>query len=395
MPATEITSLESTLPATSAQKRRWIEGGLIAIFWFAMAMLLIGQRSLNEFGPFDDGLATEEILQAFALYLFWALITPLIFWLSKRFGLDRKDWYRWIAIHVVVGVVIAMGAELYGWYTQEVFGFNRGRRFKFDPVRAIFDLWWINELFLYMAVLAAGFARGYFRKYQARRKEAALLQTQATKLQAQLAESRLMSLRMQLNPHFLFNTLNAISSLVDRDPSGVRRIIARLSELLRHTLDGDAGQEVTLEEELHFLNRYLEIEQLRFQSELEVYQDISPDVLHGLVPNLILQPLVENAVKHGATRIKGVGRIDISAWKEGPYLFLSVQDNGPGFSKSEDEPEGVGLNNTRARLEALYGREASLEIVTAANAGVAVTVKLPFRTKADIDDQQKPAKPNL
>ena len=286
-------------------------------------------------------------------------------------------------VYQFLGDMVGLSNEITGLrqhYTQEVFGFHSRRGpFRNDPLRAITEFWWMNELFLYVAVLAAGFARGYFLMYQARREEAVTLMAEKTHLQAQLAETRLMSLRMQLNPHFLFNTLNAVSSLVDRDPRGVRRMIARLSELLRHTLDGDASQEISLQEELEFVDRYLDIEQIRFQGKLEIDKDVPCDVVEALVPNMILQPLVENAVKHGATRNEGVGRIDIAAWRDGDSLFLSVQDNGPGFNnETTSNGTGVGLKNTRARLEALYGDTASLNIKRADDGGVIATIRLPF-----------------
>ena len=151
---------------------------------------------------------------------------------------------------------------------------------------------------MYLAVLAAGFAREYFVRDQIR-------QRQAVELQAQLADARLSALRMQINPHFLFNTLHAISALVDRDPAGVRRMIARLSELLRMTIDRQAADEVPLREELAFLRRYIEIMEIRFQGALHVSTKVDNETLDALVPNLILQPIVENALEHGVSRRNG------------------------------------------------------------------------------------------
>src|SRR5690606_13258006 len=176
-------------------------------------------------------------------------------------------------------------------------------------VLSVTRLSFLRDLIIYLAVLAAGIAREYFLRYQARQAETVRLQAHAAQLQAQLARARLEALRMQINPHFLFNTLHAVSSLVERDPRGVRRMIAHLSELLRSTLDGPGEQEVTLEKELGFLQRYMEIMRVRFQGRLEVEVDAGAEVLRALVPNLILQPVVENAIKHGTSRVLSTGRI--------------------------------------------------------------------------------------
>ncbi len=211
------------------------------------------------------------------------------------------------------------------------------------------------------------------------------LQAQAAQLRAQLAGARLTALQMQLNPHFLFNTLHAISTLVERDPRGVRRMIARLSELLRYTLDGAAEQVVPLRQELHFIERYLEIMQVRFQGRLIVETEVERAVLDAQVPNLILQPLVENAVKHGVGELSAGGRLELVARRSGELLVLSVRDNGPGLSGLRQQPErgpGVGLRNTRERLEQLYGEHARLELEPAEGGGTIARIELPFSLAA-------------
>jgi sensor histidine kinase YesM len=242
----------------------------------------------------------------------------------------------------------------------------------------------MNEFLMYVAVLAAGFARDYFLRYRARREEAIALQAQAAELRAQLAGARLAVLRTQLNPHFLFNTLHAISALVERDPRGVRRMIARLSELLRISLDDVGDAEVPLARELDFTRRYLEIMQIRFEGRLEVIEHVESEALAALVPNLVLQPLVENAFKHGLERIDGVGRIELRAGRVGDRLVLSVSDNGPGVGSEELGAEGLGLGNTRERLEQLYGSNQSLALRTHAGGGAVVEVSLPFRMAGEM-----------
>ena len=217
------------------------------------------------------------------------------------------------------------------------------------------------------------FARNYFLRYRVRREEAGNLKAQAAQLQAQLADARLAALRSQLNPHFLFNTLHAVSALVERDPRGVRRMVARLSELLRTSLDEADEPEITLDRELKFSERYLDIMQIRFQGNLQVSLRIEPDVRDALVPNLILQPLVENAVKHGVSKLEEMGRIEIVARRLGERVVLSVRDNGPAFSVAKSS-DGLGLRNTRARLAQLYGAEQSLTLRPAPGGGLVAEV---------------------
>jgi sensor histidine kinase YesM len=185
---------------------------------------------------------------------------------------------------------------------------------------------------------------------------------------------------MQLNPHFLFNTLNAISVLALKgDRQNVVRMLARLSDLLRLALE-NAEQVVPLSEELVFLQPYVEIEQVRFRDRLQVVQDIDPDTLDAEVPSLFLQPIVENAVRHGIAQRPGPGLIEIRARRAGDTLALEVLDTGPGFGDGPDLARGgVGLANARARLEQLYGRAQRLELLTAPSGGAMVRVVLPFR----------------
>jgi len=246
----------------------------------------------------------------------------------------------------------------------------------------------LNHFILYWGVLAAGFARDYFLRVRAHEREKAQLQAETAQLQTQLAEAKLSALNAQLNPHFLFNTLHAVSSLVERDPRGVRRMIARLSELLRYTLDGGNDNEVVLSKEIEFLQRYLEIMQIRFQGQLEIDVQVDDDARDALVPSLILQPLVENAVKHGVDKISGTGKIRITARRDGDRLVMTVADNGPGPVKiAKLDDAGVGLANIRQRLEQLYGRGQGQGLTLAESPGGGGTVAqivMPFRARAEL-----------
>ncbi len=211
---------------------------------------------------------------------------------------------------------------------------------------------------------------------------AARLQAQSAELNAQLAEARLSVLRAQLNPHFLFNTLNAVSALVAVDPRGVRSMIALLSELLRYTLKDSGEQEIPVHEEFRLLQLYLEILEIRYQGQLETRVVVDPGAEDALVPNLILQPLVENAVKHGIDPAGGFGTVEVRADRVGDDLVLSVHDTGAGQSGRafREQGNGVGLRLIRARLTELYGSEQRLALEAAPDGGTVARMVLPYHT---------------
>jgi LytS/YehU family sensor histidine kinase len=217
------------------------------------------------------------------------------------------------------------------------------------------------------------------------RAQAAQLQAQGAELEAQLAEARLTVLRARLNPHFLFNTLNAVSALVAKNPRGVRDMIALLSELLRHALAESKEQEIPLRDELRLLKLYLEILEIRYQGQLRTVVTADPDVLDALVPNLILQPLVENAMKHGVDRAGGHGTIEVTASRLGEELVLSVRDTGPGEAPAPSSHViGVGLRLTRDRLAELYGDEQRVELKPVEGGGMSARIALPYHTSDDL-----------
>ena len=373
------------IPEPNASERRWSLGGrellLIFLFWTLLATLSSVNRLLD---PRGFGLRVNyagPVAMQFIESWIWAALTPFIFWLSSRFSLERSRWVTRIPLLLAIGVVIAIAVFFLLTVAREQI-FDQVRR-RGGPMRTplleIARFRFVNQLVEFIGVLAAGYAREYFMRDQLRGREAAELERRAVALHAQLAEARLDALRMQLNPHFLFNTLHAISALVERDPAGVRKMIARLSELLRHTIDQHAPNEVTLRDELAFLRRYIEIMEIRFQGRLRVQTDFDEETLDALLPNLILQPIVENALEHGAARASGEGTIEISAHRDGDSLVLRVHDNGPGVR--EAAASGVGVANTRARLAELYGNEATFSLTNAAAGGAAAVVELPYRVR--------------
>jgi two-component system, LytTR family, sensor kinase len=361
---------------------------LILGFWTVIAVLTSANTLLEPRAavtPWQPVIPFARALVAFANAYMWALLTPPIFRLASRFTLERSGWPSRL-MFIALGLVLAICVDLATSFVRSLL-FYRATPLtpELEAIARLRRLWFMNEFIVFVAVLAAGFARNYFLRYRVRQLETVNLKAQAAQLQALLADARLAALRTQLNPHFLFNTLHAVSALVERDPRGVRRMIARLSELLRTTLDEADEPEVPLQRELTFIERYLDVMQIRFQGNLHVEWRIDPDVTDALVPNLILQPLVENAVKHGVGKILGVGRIELAAQRFGGRVLLSVRDNGPGLpSVSGPSSEGVGLRNTRMRLLQLYGTDQSLTLQAAEGGGLTAEVTLPYHTHSDL-----------
>jgi two-component sensor histidine kinase len=359
---------------------------LILAFWTFIAVLTTVNGLIDPRGRgLQPVLPLAPVAIAFIESYLWAILTPLVFWLVSRYGGERSPRASQFALFLVAGLAIAILVDqVVGFFRFQVLFIPRRPLPELGPIARVWRLWFMNEFIVYIAVLAAGFARDYFLRFRARREEAAQLQAHTAHLQAQLSDARLAALQAQMNPHFLFNTLHAVSALVERDPRGVRRMIARLSELLRTTLEGASEAEVSLAQEVAFLRRYLEIMQIRFQGRLEVSIGIAPEVESALVPNLLLQPLVENALKHGIGKLEGIGRIRIEARREGERVIIAVRDNGPGLESAQSGYEGVGLRNTRARLEQLYGAAQSLTLQSPPDGGLVVEIALPFHTSDDL-----------
>jgi two-component system, LytTR family, sensor kinase len=366
-----------TADANATDARLRLDGRtllVIFIFWTFLAALSATSRLLDPRGFGFRGMSPAgPVLLAFVEAWLWAALTPGIFWLVSRLGLERRALLGRILLMIVIGVGLSIVVYFaLSTVRDAIIPTPPRRRMPLSFGAEIARFRFLPQLLYYFAVVAAGFARDAFLRAQQQ-------QAHAARLQTQLAEARLDALRMQVNPHFLFNTLHAISALVERNPAGVRKMIARLSELLRHTTDAHATQEVPLRDELDLLRRYLEIMEIRFQGRLTIDQRIDPRATDALVPNLILQPIVENALEHGVSRAKGEGRVEIAAERRGDELVLTVRDNGPGLDESTRS--GVGLTNTRARLAELYGERGTLDLAPAEESkGTVARITLPWHT---------------
>ena len=350
--------------------RRWIFGAatLLGLFSTLQAYRLM---SLNAHQPRVGDLLVLNL----ALWFIPAALTPIIFSLTRRYPINGP-LPRLLAIHVSAALILSC---------VHAAGMTAVRAALFGPPASISWMTAIQRLYLtnldwalmtYTTIVGVTYALGYYQEAQARAVKEAQLETR-------LAEARLKTLEAELQPHFLFNTLHAISTLVHTNPDAADRMISRLSDLLRLTFDRSGAARVPLQEELEFLGKYLEIEQTRFQDRLTVRYTVDPDTLDAEVPRLILQPLVENAIKHGVSPRSGDGLVEISSRREGDALWLEVRDNGVGLSgrARHELRSGVGLANTRDRLECLYGDAHQLEF-SEERSGLAVRIRLPFGRSA-------------
>ena len=368
MDASASTAVSASRSGREQYPIRGIDLVAIGVFWALLAFVSAASRSIDPRIPGLPGRLVSAVVTAtYIEYAIWAVLTVPIWWMTSRYAIERGRRVGRMLLFIAIGLVLALLVDETLLRVREQLMDELGR-FRRRPPPLFVGLGILDDLMVYFAVLGSGIARDYFLRYQAR-----LAETLA--LQAQLAQARLDVLRTQLNPHFLFNTLNAVSALVERDPRGARRMIARLSDLLRYTLEESTEQEVPLHRELDLLGEYIELMQIRFQDRLTVTMDVAADVRNALVPNLILQPIVENAMKHGIGRITGAGSITLRARRDGDMLALSVTDNGPGPGGGD---AGVGLTNTNARLRQMYGDEHGVELVPASPRGTEARLTVPF-----------------
>jgi two-component system, LytTR family, sensor kinase len=305
-----------------------------------------------------------------------ALLTPLIFRLAYRFRVDGPHWLRALGVHVFCACSFAV-VHWACMISTRLLLFENANKAATIPWLVFLQRQFLQNLdwtlMVYSTIVGLSYALAYNRESQAGAIRAAQLETR-------LAEARLRTLEAELHPHFLFNTLHAISTLVHTNPDSADRMISRLSDLLRLTFDRSGAPRVSLQEELEFLQKYLEIEQTRFHDRLSVRFDIDPETLDAEVPRLILQPLVENAIKHGVSPKPGNGLVQIVSRRQDGVLWLEVSDNGVGLSSGARDRlrRGIGLSNTRDRLECLYGSRHKIEF-SDGSTGLAVRLEIPFQ----------------
>jgi two-component system, LytTR family, sensor kinase len=313
----------------------------------------------------------------------WILLVPLIVRVAQQFPVDKQNWVRSLLIHagscllfsfihltLYVTLSRIIGGGIWSFVSENGETYRSALfRLYTSPSQVNFRL----RLLIYAITVLVSLTLDYYDRHQRRELE-------LSKLGKQLADAQLQALKMQLHPHFLFNTLNSVSALMYKDTSAAEAMILKLENFLHMTLESSDSQEVTLEKELEFLNYYLQIEQIRFQDRLDVKMKIDPATLDARVPNLIMQPIVENAIRHGVATRAAQGRIEIRANRTNGIIQLQVQDNGPGLEKENHLlREGVGLSNTRLRLQQIYGDLYRFDLTNAPNGGVVATVELPYQ----------------
>jgi len=311
----------------------------------------------------------------------WAFLTPIILLLGRQFPVERRNWLRRTALQLLLSAVFS-ALEL----TLETALYSRLHLFPTfikdfrGSLAPLLVKGFHGNIVNYWIVLGLQWGVLYYQRYQERSREVLNIELRASELQSQLVGAQLNALKMQLQPHFLFNTLNAITVLVRQQKSkDAERMLGHLSDLLRGVLEDVDTQEISLRRELEYLQLYLAIEQVRFADRLRVEVSADPAVQEASVPQLILQPIVENAIRHGIGRSSSAGRVLISASKIDGKVELRVQDDGPGLSPGDGSNDhGIGLANTRARLQQLYGQDAGLEIKNCDLGGVIVTMSIPF-----------------
>ena len=353
-------------------RKQWLKWILLLGLWTVIGLAFASQLYLSRAKIGDPVSWRFALGRSLADWYVFALLALPASWLARRFPLEKQTWAPALPLHIFASALFSLSWMLLRSWVEQLE--NRGGPVGFSAAfsHALVATFVFN-LLVYWVVISVSHTVNYYRKYQEREMRAAALEKS-------LSQAKLQALQMQLNPHFLFNTLHAISSLVHKDAEAADRMISRLSDLLRYTLESTAEHEVPLEQELQVLDRYLEIEQTRFGARLTVQKQIAPETLMVLVPNLILQPLVENAIKHGIEPHSRPGLIEISAQRRDQTLVLEIRDNGKGFK--DTKRERVGISNTRERLQQLYPSAHKFEMISAPQEGLTVRLQIPWRTAA-------------
>jgi two-component system, LytTR family, sensor kinase len=349
---------------TMNRVRVWL---IVFACWTLLALLFASQALVYYAYSGNKVTSWRVIVPALADWYLWAALTPAIAWLARRYPIVSRRWGRALLVHVPASIgfaVLKLGARVLFGHASPLLA-TMGLR------NLILATLHINVI-TYWVIAGLAHAVDYYRKFQERERR-------ASQLEARLAQAQLEVLRMQLHPHFLFNTLHAISALVRKDPDGAERTIAQLSDLLRLTLETLGHEKTTVKSEMEFIDRYLAIQQTRFGDRLIVRQRIDPEALDALVPSQILQPLVENAIHHGIAPRAAAGLLDIEVRRTDHHVALRVRDDGPGLPPGgiDTLTPGVGLTNTRARLNELYGTGDHLRISNHPDGGFVAEVFIP------------------
>jgi two-component system LytT family sensor kinase len=372
------------LPAEAKVSQKWLRYGLLVIAaWSTLALISAIQAHINALGMGYESSLRNKIVRMFLNYSLFAFLTPFVIVVARRFRFTREHWVVPLIAHIV-GFFVFSAA----WAVLRVTFFQihevATSKLMSPSLEVLKDFWVSNfedALWMYFPIISLSHAVLFYHESRER-----LLQE--SQLQAQLARAQLSLLQAQLHPHFLFNTLHAISTLMGRDITAARAMIVRLSELLRQAIESVDVQEVTLKQELEFIDNYLEIEKIRFQDRLTVQLEIEPLTLDALVPNLLLQPLVENAVRYGVAMQPGRGWVRIASSRVDDELLIEIEDSGPGLAP-EPKPrrEGIGHSNTRSRLSHMYNAAHKFDLISRPGKGLLISIAVPFQTASPFEGE--------
>jgi two-component system LytT family sensor kinase len=347
---------------------RWLVGFL---FWTGIGLSFASQFYISSAQAGLGVTWSQAVNYSLADWYVFALLSMPVTRLARRFRFEAGRWRKSLAVHLACSAVFSLAYMVVrGWIGawQSESGFA-------DAFQPLLVKTWHFNLLVYWVIIAVSQAAEYYRKFRER-------ELSALELEKRLAQAKLQALQMQLNPHFLFNSLHSVSALMHRDVELADRMLTQLGDLLRAALANSDTQEVPLRQELDFLRRYLEIEQTRFGDRLAVSLEIAPETLDARVPNLILQPLVENAIRHGIEPHAKPGRIELRAARQNGLLSIHVCDTGAGLRGGMPVNEGVGLSNTRERLRELYGAAHQFELQDGPDGGLQVRLTIPFRQQS-------------
>jgi two-component system, LytTR family, sensor kinase len=357
--------------------RRWFRWILYFLIWTAVGLFFASYSPLWGRHAFKAPVSWDEaVVTNLTFYYIWACIAPLVLWLGRRFRFEHSLWFSSLVVHIPTSVAVS-AAQLFiaEIVTQSLSPEPLKLYDAFREIQRTVAVYFHINLLTYWAILGVGYSREYYRKFRDR-------EMRAVQLQSQLTQAQLQALKMQLHPHFLFNTFNTISSLMHQSVDEADRVLAVLGDLLRYSLQNVGVQEVPLSEELEFLKQYLEIEHARFGDRLRVKFDVDPDVLDKNVPNLILQPLVENSIRYAVAPRANGGSIEIAAKRNDRTMQIDIIDDGPGLPVgfTLQTSKGIGLKNSSVRMEQLYGQEQEFKLTNRSPNGLQITIILPLRS---------------
>ncbi len=355
---------------------------IIVTVWSANILLMSSQTyySLVREGRSPDIFTAS--LAGISYSVLWMIFTPLVLWFGRKFPLERETWGRNLSIHIALSFIVAITHNLLSnaivWYIR----LKPGDEFFFYRLWTAAIGFFDYGLLVYWIILMIQQAVAYYRRVQER-------ELKASQLETQLVQAQLQALKMQLHPHFLFNTLHSISALIHEDTNAADKMLARLGDFLRISLENSGAQMVTVGKEIESLQAYFEIERVRFRDTLDLRLEVEPATLDAQMPSFLWQPLLENAIHHGIATSETNGRITFRAKRKQEKLVLEVEDNGTGLPTNEQSrlKEGIGLANTRAILRHIYGSHHHFQVVQSKYGGAIAILEIPFRTMIPVQTE--------